>query len=601
MKNFFILCSLLIGSEICYSQRNANWYFGSGAGMLFVNNTVQSPNISSTAVYDNSSSMSDANGSLLFYCDGLNVFNSQHQVMANGSGLLGNFTAGQCALIVPIPCSATRYAVFYPTEFASPGYLRYSYVNMAQNNGLGAVEAVGKNSSLGTNFTEKLCAYYNAQGNFYWVVTHKWNSADFVAIRLDATGVTTTSVVSTVGSVHNCGVYSGAHDAMGQLTISQDGTKLANALTCSDIIELFDFNVVTGQVSNPVQLVSDGGNAWGTVFSPDSKMLYTNSIFTGGIYQFDLSSGVPAAIQNSRNKIGESNLGGYSYGYMELAADNKIYFSRPNTNTMGAINSPNTYGTACNFSLSQFQLTNAGTVRWGISRIAYNIPALPNGSIPYTISSPTFCAGQTVTVNITNGSGIYLWNQIQGGPTMTFAPNSATTVTVSAIVGCQSQTIALVPASKNSVEWAIQASPICIGQTATITAFGNAPFLWNGVQGASQYTFVVGATNTIVVTKPSACLASTLNLQGVNCKTGINENQLSKLSVVPNPVNDVLSIMCSGNCASNFTIYNMLGKIVAKGKGIEWSNKVELDLAALPAGTYLLQLDGGVSLKFVKL
>ena len=359
--------------------------------------------------------------------------------------------------------------------------------------------------------------------------------------------------------------------------------------------------MVTGQVSNAVQLLSDGGKAWGTAFSADSKMLYTNSIFNGGIYQFDVSSGVAATIQNSRNKIGESNLGGYNYGYMELAADNRIYFPRPNTNTMGAINAPNTYSTACNFSLSQFQLTNAGTIRWGISRIAYNIPASPNGSLPFTISSPTFCAGQTVTVNITNGSGMYFWNQTQGGPTMTFAPNSPITITVSAIAGCQSQTIALVPTAKNSIEWAVYSTPLCIGQIGTVTALGNAPFLWNGVQGSSQYTFVAGATNTIVVTKPSACLASTLNLQGINCKTGINENMLTKLSVVPNPATAALTIECSGNCGSNFTLYNMVGAIVAKQKNVEWLNKVELDLSALPAGTYMLLLDGGVSLKFVKL
>jgi hypothetical protein len=112
---------------------------------------------------------------------------------------------------------------------------------------------------------------------------------------------------------------------------------------------------------------------------------------------------------------------------------------------------------------------------------------------------------------------------------------------------------------------------------------------------------VAGATNTIIVTKPTACLASTLNLQGINCKTSIKENLLSKLKVAPNPVNDALTIECSGNCGSNFTIYNLLGEIVAKQKNIEWSSKVELDLVALPAGTYVLVLDVGVSFKFVKL
>jgi hypothetical protein len=34
--------------------------------------------------------ISDANGSLLFYTDGIKVWNKLHQVMANGTGLMGH-------------------------------------------------------------------------------------------------------------------------------------------------------------------------------------------------------------------------------------------------------------------------------------------------------------------------------------------------------------------------------------------------------------------------------------------------------------------------------------------------------------------------------
>lgn len=601
MKNL-LFCSVAVATSFTiYAQRNANWYTGVNNGMLYVNNSMQSPVAGSTNVYDNTSSISSANGALLFYSDGLNVYNSQHQVMQNGSGLLGNHTAGQCALIVPIPCSAYRYAVFYPTEFASPGYLRYSYVDMSANAGLGAVEVSGKNTSLGTNFTEKLCAYYNAQGNFYWVVSHMWASADFVAIKVDASGVTSTSVVSTVGSVHNCGVYSGAHDAMGQLTISPDGTKLANALTCTDVIELFDFNVVTGQVSNAVQLLSDGGKAWGTAFSADSKILYTNSIFSGNVYQFDVSSGIAATIQNSRNKIGDSNAGGYSHGYMELAADNRIYFPRPNSNAMAAIASPNVYGIGCNYNPSAFQTNTTGFFRWGISRIAYNIPN-SQPSLGLSISTPTFCAGQTVTVSVVNGTGTYLWNQTLGGTSMTFAPQVATTVTVSAVSGCQTQTIALNPKNPSSIEYGIGPTKLCIGQSATLTAFGGTSFFWNGVLGTSQYTFTPMATNTVVISQPSACASTTLYLQAVPCITGLKEESFTQLKIVPNPVKDILRIECNGNCSTNFSIYNMLGELVkVKKQQLVSGQKLELEVADLPAGTYLIQLENGANARFVKL
>jgi hypothetical protein len=45
--------------------------------------------------------ISDANGNLLFYTDGRTIRNKLHQLMPNGSGLFGNISATQSAVIVP--------------------------------------------------------------------------------------------------------------------------------------------------------------------------------------------------------------------------------------------------------------------------------------------------------------------------------------------------------------------------------------------------------------------------------------------------------------------------------------------------------------------
>lgn len=188
-------------------------------------NTIPPTPISGqTSNADNSSSISDASGALLFYTDGSTIWNKNNIVMPNGAGLISSATGGQCGLIVPVP-SSNKYVVFSNTEFSSPGQLHYTIVDMSLNSGLGDVVAGQKNISLGTGWTEKLCAYYNSSCNYYWVLMHRWNNNQFVALKVDAGGVTTTSVISGIGSVHNCGTYSGAHDAMGQLTISKDGKK----------------------------------------------------------------------------------------------------------------------------------------------------------------------------------------------------------------------------------------------------------------------------------------------------------------------------------------------------------------------------------------
>lgn len=271
MKKIIFICLAVLNQQM-NSQFANNWIVGSDLGINF--NTTPPSTFAGGMCNnaDNSTAISNASGVLLFYTNGMLVRSANNVVMPNGSGLIGSFTGGQCAIIVPIPCSATKYVIFHVTEFSNPGYLNYTVVDMSLNGGLGDVVAGQKNISLGTGWTEKLCAYYNSANNCYWVVTHKWNSDRFVSFKVDVNSIATTSVVSAIGSVHDCGAVSAAHDAMGQLTISPDGTKIANALTCRDKFEVFEFNENTGAVyGNSVTINSDGGNAWGTAFSPNSQ------------------------------------------------------------------------------------------------------------------------------------------------------------------------------------------------------------------------------------------------------------------------------------------------------------------------------------------
>ena len=54
------------------------------------------------------SSISDPAGNLLFYTDGITVFDSNHDIMPNGSGLFGGTSASNSAVIVPKPGSSTH-------------------------------------------------------------------------------------------------------------------------------------------------------------------------------------------------------------------------------------------------------------------------------------------------------------------------------------------------------------------------------------------------------------------------------------------------------------------------------------------------------------
>lgn len=371
-KNILSLLFILITCSI-FSQRSNTWHFGSNAGLNFninppapiTNGQVNGP--------DNTTTISDIQGNLLFYTEGQNVWNKNHTVMPNGSGLIGHNSAGQCAVIIPIPCDPNKYIIFHVTEYSSPGYLSYTIVDMTLNGGLGDVVATKKNVSLGSGWTEKLCAYYNPNGNFYWLFSHKWQSDQYVGFKIDATSIATQSVVSNIGSIHSCGSYGGVHDAMGQLTISPNGKKIVNALTCQDKYEVFDLNINTGIISNLIIIPGNGGNAWGTAFSPDSKKLYVDGLFSPSVYQYDLSIFSQTAVANSQAILYTASGGGYNFGYMELGPDSLVYIAKPSSSSLTVIQNPNVGGAGCNFSLAGPSLGIKSSTH-GLSRIAYNIP-----------------------------------------------------------------------------------------------------------------------------------------------------------------------------------------------------------------------------------
>jgi hypothetical protein len=435
-KTFKLFIILFCHSVIVFSQTANNWYFGANAGLNFNINPPASLIGGLTNGPDNTTSISDASGNLLFYTNGITVWNKNHIAMPNGSGLIGHISAGQCAIIVPIPCNTSKYVIFHVTEYSSPGYLNYSVVDMSLNSGLGDVVTGQKNISLGTGWTEKLCAYYNPNGKYYWLLSHKWMSDQFVAFKIDAATIATQSVVSSVGSVNGCGSYGGTHDAMGQLTISPDGSKIVNALTCLDSYELFDFNVNTGSLSNLILIPGNVGNAWGTAFSPDSKKLYTNGLFSQSVFQYDLNTYNQSAIVASKFNLYTSGIGGYNFGYMELGPDNKLYIAKPGAANLTIVNNPNNLGGACNFSLMGPSVSPNSSTH-GLSRIAYNIPLNSgNPSVSISISNPILCLGQTTSMTA-NGASTYTWNTNFVGSVMAVTPTINTTYTVTGSVdGC---------------------------------------------------------------------------------------------------------------------------------------------------------------------
>jgi WD40 repeat protein len=328
------------------------WYFGRNAGIDFRSGTPAPLTDGMVYTEEGTSSICDPQGNLLFYTNGVKVWNQQHKLMPNGQRLTGHSSSTQSALIVPRPANPSLYYIFTVDLQAGANGLRYSVVDMQKEAGLG--DLILKNELLFTPVTEKLTAIPHRNGQDIWVIAHRWNSNAYQAFLVTANGVTGMPVTSHVGSVHG----GPGRNAIGYLKPSPDGSRLAAAIWKeTHKFELFDFNNATGALSNPITL--DGyEEAYGVEFSPDGSKLYGGKNGTGGgkaeIFQFNLRAGSPQAIAQSATLVGASS--SRKVGALLLAPDGKIYVARDKNAYLGVIQDPNASGEACNYVDEGFHL-----------------------------------------------------------------------------------------------------------------------------------------------------------------------------------------------------------------------------------------------------
>ena len=113
-RKFVVLISLLVLCYTAYSQKEADrWYFGKYAGLNFSNGAPVPLHDGQMVTNEGCATINDKNGNLLFYTNGEKVWNRNHQVMPNGTGLMGGYSSTQSAIVVPFPGNDSMYYIFY--------------------------------------------------------------------------------------------------------------------------------------------------------------------------------------------------------------------------------------------------------------------------------------------------------------------------------------------------------------------------------------------------------------------------------------------------------------------------------------------------------
>lgn len=357
-----LLLLALAAAPSARAQKEANiWYFGRGAGIDFNGPTPVPLADGAIDQEEGCASVADPEtGRLLFYTDGITVWNRQHRPMPNGNGLFGHNSSTQSALIVPAPCDTRRFYVF--TVDASPlqdppnDGLHYSIVDLDADGGLGDV--VEKNVPLYAPTTEKLTAVRHANGVDWWVLVHEWGSNVFRSYELTADGISQTVRLSRALSAHE----GRAEFGIGYLKASRDGRHVVSVVSTS-YVELFDFNPATGLLTAEATLSERG--KYGATFSPDSRFVYLVEWQPAwpfdSLFQYDITAGSEAAIRATRTPIASGD-----FLAMQNAPDGRIYIANNSwlfiagRGWMPTIDSPNERGTACAFNPRGFQLDVGG-------------------------------------------------------------------------------------------------------------------------------------------------------------------------------------------------------------------------------------------------
>ncbi|GGF09351.1 hypothetical protein GCM10011518_18180 [Flavobacterium limi] len=401
-------------TSFSFSQGEAStWYFGNNAGLKFHTDGSVTPLVDGQLnTIEGCATLSDSNGDLMFYTDGITVYNKKHQVMINGTGLKGHTSSSQSATIVQKPGSSNLFYIFTTTVNARIDGLEYSEIDINLDGGLGAVTA-NKNISIFTPVCEKLSVVKHANGIDYWIVTHGWKNNAFYAHLLSSSGINSTPVISNSGVVVD---DSSMDNVMGYMKIAPNGKKLVACHQFLSLTQLFDFDTATGIVSNPID-INNGHQPYGAEFSPNSEVLYMALQIDRKVYQYDLKA---PNIALSQNLIATTP---YFLGALQLGPNNKIYIANYNTSSLGVINNPNTLGLSCDLQASLVDL--------GGKKSILGLPSFCQSYFNPSFTVKKVCLGAATEFKLNASQGITSasWDFGDGTASNTINPNHIYTAT----------------------------------------------------------------------------------------------------------------------------------------------------------------------------
>lgn len=300
MRRFLLVLLLLpvIIPGMAQDLTHYNWYFGASSQAIKFNISDNNPTLVSDqnpAFGKGGSAVAtdQATGDLLFYTDGVRVYDASHNVMTNGGGLNGNANFNQAAAISPRPGPGNEKQYYV---FSNSGSIRYHLVDMSQSGNasppepdLGAVTSKNASDTDIPATTEAMLVFRSGASPYrYWILVQEAGTSNLHLLEILENDIVPRSVLALPVSI--TAAHFAGNPATGQIAIAPQ-----NANTNIQILRIGAGGTLTydRELLNTGFNDAAGQSVYDMEWSPDGTKMFISRYGDAGqpgvFYRYDLT------------------------------------------------------------------------------------------------------------------------------------------------------------------------------------------------------------------------------------------------------------------------------------------------------------------------
>lgn len=569
--------SVVISVSNCSLDPNqlhrSNWLFGDYASVSFatgqpvpnnlalVNNTIK--------CFENAVSMSDSAGNLLFYSNGRDLWDSNHQ-QVNSGNLFGwdlilpspngyNGTSVGGFMSFPAPKQPGKYYLVWApsmeikqdpnqTQFGKIAWVIYDAVANTVSGFQNLTNPVINyvfNYPTSFGLSESINIVPHCNGVDYWIIARGLDLAGtngyYYSFLVNENGLTP-NAAPVISGPFPPSLFSSTSD----FKSNPAGDKIVCKTANKNIGSIYDFDASTGLLSNPTLLPSSDPNvsnvaAQGIIFSPDGQYIYSST------WQNQNVDMISVANNSIVKTITPMFVSGALFSYFEIGPDNIIYMwgNSSNGTALGKITNPNSPATS---TLSTYMpFTPVPGTGAGSSILNFMEANKPAGSHPILAEVST-CSAYGFSLNPCWKVYSTSWNFGDGSPAstnsiVTHNYASAGIYTVSLTLSHNNQNI---PVFTKTIQVVSPGNVLITGPSAIclnnpflnsygVTSIANATYSWSAsnatiaglttLNNASASGGTVGVASLSVLVSFGGCnITATKTISIVDLQVSLNAN-----------------------------------------------------------------------------